>query len=62
MMSDTASIKQFIISQRELATIFVSVCYQREAIHEPSVVYFVISISLDALFNVYALWWFLEIL
>lgn len=45
--------KQFIISQRELATIFVLVCYHREAIHEPSVVYFVISISLDALFNVY---------
>lgn len=43
--------KQFIISQRELATIFVLVCYHMEAIHEPSVVYFVISISLDALFQ-----------
>lgn len=58
MMSDTASIT---ISQRNNSLYrsgnwplsFVSVCYHREAIHEPSVVYFVISISLDALFNVY---------
>lgn len=56
MMSDTASIT---ISQRNNSLYrsgnwplsFVSVCYHREAIHEPSVVYFVISISLDALFQ-----------